>query len=285
MVAFGLQAAERFDTPRLVMPNTRLVMQLSSDAAAWDVTEVRKAFANWTIACGLRELIEEFSEALALAREFLAAWALGSGEIRGEDWNHRMVDEGRRFHRLGLPDKLDFFRREYQVELPADKEADLFSINRARNCLVHRQGIVGLQDIAVTKEEFGAALENRRRRFPEEKWTNGHVIAALGDAGRPSALEVTWLQMEAFVAKDGEEKVIDPSEEVTKIEAGATVGLRMVRARRAFEFGSLVRFDANAFSHIAYALLNCAIALRDAVQARGHEMGVTFSDASSAGAG
>ena len=284
MVTFGLQASDAFQTAQLVMPNTRLRIQLSSDNAAWDVAKVRKAFANWIVACGLRELMEEFTHSLEESRRILAAWSLGSGEIRSQDWNDRMVDQAQRFHRLGFPDKIAFLADQYQVSLPPEKEKDLLSLNQARNCTVHRQSVVGLQDLPVTKAQLASALQKRRAHFPDEKWTNQQVVEALRDAGLQPSLEVTWLRMELFSEKDGEQKILDPTKE-TRLEGGTKVGLRIVKAQRAFDFGSLVRFSSGEFCEIAYALLDAAFALRDAVEARGRAMGAHFVDPAEPGAG
>lgn len=284
MVAFGLQASEHFESAQLVLPNARMTIRLSGDSAAWNVTEIRKAFANWVVACGLRELIEEFSGALEESRQILAVWALGSGEIRAEDWNEKIVAEAKRFHRLGLPDKLAFLQTQYQVALPPDKEKDLISLNRARNCLVHREGIISLQDLPVTKEQFDNALMDRRRRFPDEKWTNQQIIDALKDAGLQPSLEVTWPRFELFTEKDGVESIIDPRAR-TPVEGGSMLSLRMVKERAEFEFGSVIRLSADAVSDIGYALLNTAFALRDAVEARGRALGANFEGGADSGAG
>lgn len=278
MVAFGLQASSSFESPRLALPDARITMQLSGDADAWDLAQVRKAFANWMLACGLRELVEEFSGSLAQSREFLAAWALGSGQITGEDWNKRMVTEAQRFHKLGFPDKVEFLKDEYGVELPQDKHEDLLSINRARNCLVHRGGIVGLPDIPVTKDELSEVLQARRDREPTEKWSSQQVVSALREAGLQSALVLTWQRMELYTEKDGKERVLDPrgDADARRVEAGALVGLRVVKQTHAFEYGQVIRLSADDFCEIAYALLNTAFALRDAVEARGRAMGATF---------
>jgi hypothetical protein len=273
MVAFGLQASADFESARLPLPDVRKAMKLSGDTDAWDVAQVRRAFANWMLACGSRELMEEFSGVLEQAREILSVWALGSGEVSAEDWNRRMVTEAQRFQKLGFPDKVVFLRQEYSVELPADKEADLLSLNRARNCLVHRGGVVGLPDIPVTKEQLTEALRKRREREPTETWTNQQVVSALRDEGLRPALDLTWPRMELFSEKDGAQTVLEPG---SRVEAGALVALRVVRQSKSFEYGQLVRLSSDDFSEIAYALLNASFALRDAVEARGRAMGATF---------
>lgn len=275
MVAFGLQAADRFEPDRLALPETQLTMQLSSDKDAFDVAQVRRAFSIWVLANGLRAIMEEFSSSLEEARLVLAAWTLKSGDAAGAQWNQLMVGERLRFHRLGFPDKLVFLRTRYGVALPIDTEKDLISLNQARNCLVHREGIVSFQDLPVSQAQFSEALGRRRRNWPQEAWSNDQTIAALKESGLQPSLEATWLCIEVFGEKDGVERILDLRQQPV-VEGGTNVGLRVTRKRAQFEIGTLVQFSADDFSQIAYTLFNAAKALRGAVESRGRAVGATF---------
>jgi len=70
---------------------------------------------------------------------------INDGKLRGEDYNRIVDDEQKQFHKLGLPDKFKKMRDDFGIWV--ELEPHVLSINRARNCLVHRNGIVSTMDI------------------------------------------------------------------------------------------------------------------------------------------
>jgi len=66
-------------------------------------------------------------------------------EFTGEEWKQRVVGKGKCFHRRGLPYKLRFLSEEHGLSVSRELQEQVLSLNRARNCLVHRAGVVSAQ--------------------------------------------------------------------------------------------------------------------------------------------
>jgi hypothetical protein len=66
-----------------------------------------------------------------------------------EAWK-RQPEAGRRFDRLSLPEKMKRLEGS-GLQRPTFAD-DIISINAARNCLAHRRGIVGLEDVDDAKD-------------------------------------------------------------------------------------------------------------------------------------
>jgi hypothetical protein len=115
---------------------------IPNDVDEKTLTHFKEEFSRWIVACGFRELIETFSVFLdEVHRSCLIIRAA----------NERMVIDSivpldRRFrrHRHGLHGKLDDLRGTFGVEM--SEPSFLLSLNKARNCLVHRLGIVSRED-------------------------------------------------------------------------------------------------------------------------------------------
>jgi hypothetical protein len=161
LAALGLNAPPRLTQEDLQLPGTSI--SLSFGGLAWPIEEAREGFTQWILGNSLRDAAEAISGFLEETRTVLAMWQLGirnrSEVITGADWHEATVSQRRRFHRLGLPDKIKNLQETYSLVLDSDLVRHLLSINAARNCLVHRRGIVQEQDI----NEDGAMRVSWRR--------------------------------------------------------------------------------------------------------------------------
>jgi hypothetical protein len=276
-VALGLKAAENCGTESLSLPDVELPHTLSNAPEIWDSERLQREFKRWILAAGVRDGVEAFSRVLEGVREVLAAWSMSlvGEKIPVDLWNSRLVTEGQQFHRKGLPDKLAFLRKNYSVSLPAPKEGYLISINRARNCLVHRGGIVALQDIDAKQHEITKAISSHRAASPTEPWTNAQVRTSLKAAGIEPFLQVKWLRLRLFVERGGNRTYLDLREGPQDV-GGGIVGLEVQLVERQFGLGEAVVFDSNEFSEIAWTLSNCSRDLTEAVERRGRELGIPF---------
>ncbi|BCB25964.1 hypothetical protein SKTS_08500 [Sulfurimicrobium lacus] len=118
----------------------------------WTPTEAMEHHRNWILSNGFRDAIEGLSLFVESAHEVLSYWKLaeqqqGGIQLRGEDWNREIVSGEKSFHRLGLPDKFTHLQREHAVSPEATLLRQILSVNSARNCLVHRNGVVTEKDI------------------------------------------------------------------------------------------------------------------------------------------
>lgn len=116
----------------------RLVPDKVEDAV---VTEFKDSFEKWVISNGLRELIETFAVFLDKVHQVCLLAATHKKLISEEDAN----TFGPAFEWKGLEDKLKILRERFGIQ--SDKEKYFASINQARNCITHRRGKVGPEDL------------------------------------------------------------------------------------------------------------------------------------------
>ncbi len=140
------------------MPNSFAQVTAAQDRRL-SVEDARAEFRAWVLAGGLRDCVEAVGSALEWARKECVLWSQPGvisrredgvlnlrAEMSGDSWNRQIVAGARRFDRLPLPDKLLQLQQSYEVPRPAYADSVL-SINAVRNCLAHRGGVVGLEDL------------------------------------------------------------------------------------------------------------------------------------------
>ena len=201
------------------------------------VADVRGEYPTWALRCGFRDHIEAISPFLEKSREVCAIYSLNIlPEVKGRDWNKAVVKEAKEFHEMGLPAKLEHLQDDYGIELQFGEEVK--SINKARNCLVHRAGVVAPRDVNE------------------------------GDT-----LIVRWRRYELVVKGEQGERRITPDDPV--FEKGEIIRLHADRAvSRRFAFGDSLIFDAQEFSEIGYTLSLFAQDLVHQVQKYGKRCGI-----------
>jgi hypothetical protein len=107
--------------------------------------DARATARDWVVLHALRDAIEAVAVFLEDVRLLAAVYQLSAkSEIKGSEWNAVFAD-GRPFHRLGLPDKINRIRSAYGIE--SDFDSHVLSLNVARNCIVHRGGVVTPLDL------------------------------------------------------------------------------------------------------------------------------------------
>jgi hypothetical protein len=240
LVSFGLLAMENTTDGELELPGAYFQLAIAGDEHR-RFAAVKEDFQTWILTGGLRDSVEAVSVSLEQARSVCAVWSFAPGaDITGQEWNERMVTEARKFHRLGLPHKIGFLKDEYDPRLAPDLTEHLLSINRARNCLVHRRGIVSDLDV-----------------------------------NSPDGLLVRWLKMELLIeGPSGQRSVIPPA----RAEAGETVSLRQAETTKLFRVGERVAFDAQEFSELCWTFFRFGQQLVSNLEAYGRARGVPFTE-------
>ncbi len=140
-LGLGLNAARREDFTDYQLTKDATFRVLPADLPPEKVADIKDAFGKWVIACGLRELTETFAVYLDGIYRACMLMAVTKPLVLPVDATKSI----RKFLRLGLAEKLIELRSRFGVATP--KEAYLGSINRARNCITHRRGIVGHEDL------------------------------------------------------------------------------------------------------------------------------------------
>jgi uncharacterized protein YutE (UPF0331/DUF86 family) len=170
-----------------------------------DFDVAREAAAAWHVRNAFRDAVEVVAEVLEEARRICAVATLGSGRlIKAHDLSVHVNGDDGKFHRLGLPDRLDHLSSRYG--LAPNLSEHFLSLNRARNCLVHRRGVVGARDVDGT-----------------------------------GSLSVTFRAVRPVVIAPSGERVV--SFPFTIEEEGSSLGVRVVDEIRSFPLGSQVQFS------------------------------------------
>jgi hypothetical protein len=145
--------------------------------------------------------------------------------------------EGQRFHWLGLDKKLGTLRDDYAVVLGQDLQTAVEGINRARNCLAHRGGVVGEPD-----------------------------------KNDPAGLRISWRQMEVLlkdVATGAERPLV--LNQVNPAEA--EVLLRIGPVERLFKLSERVTFTPEDFIGVCFTLLSVGQELSASLSQHARRMG------------
>jgi len=114
-----------------------------------EIELLRKHSQEWILANAFRDAIEALTAPLEQAHEVLRIWKFLEEHGRlvpAKNWLKFSQIGTKQFHRSGLPEKLDTLAR-MGLELDEILRGHVQSINAARNCLVHRNGIIGASDI------------------------------------------------------------------------------------------------------------------------------------------
>jgi len=150
-VALGLNGVERTDIKDLDLPSAYNFKPSKSPVL---LDEAQTSFKNWIIANGLRDCAEAVHNLLdethsaCLLLTFLANLENLTGELIEAEYCSRQ----QKFHRYDLGQKLRELTEKFQVTFKEDTLRCFRSLNRARNCLVHRSGIVQAADFNLYDE-------------------------------------------------------------------------------------------------------------------------------------
>lgn len=107
------------------------------------VDHFKEEFRLWIEAGGFRELVESFAAYLDGLHYVCLLMAAAPNIKAATDVQERQS----RFEIQGIPNKLNMLRQNYGVVTA--HTAHLVSLGKARNCLTHRRGIVGREDVGT----------------------------------------------------------------------------------------------------------------------------------------
>ena len=105
------------------------------------LAEYKHEFRTWVIANALREIHESLIEYLEKVNQACLTFEWVVREKTSEDCDRFQ----KKFHNAGFQDKFHILRRQFNVT--TQHENGWLSVNAARNCLTHRRGVVGCDDV------------------------------------------------------------------------------------------------------------------------------------------
>jgi hypothetical protein len=140
-LALGVNAARNPDFKEYRLSQLASFQVFPDNIGDEQISLMKSEFEYWIIGNGLRELVELFG--IYLDRMHHACLLIA---VNQETYHPDRADNFKaRFEYDGLKKKLSTLRGKFGVQ--TEKEGYLVSINQARNCLTHRFGRVGEEDV------------------------------------------------------------------------------------------------------------------------------------------
>jgi hypothetical protein len=238
-----MNASEHVSRDALELQGTNIGIALANPPTLSDA-EAREEFRTWVLTNGFRDAAEVIGAYLDEVDRILSFWEITKRQkdgiqLTGAHWHELVVTRHRRFHRSGLPEKVSRLEDRGLV-LDQTFLTHALSINSARNCLVHRRGIVSERD------------SNDGQRLVV-KWTKLALVT---------------------VEQDGDRELILPA----RVEAGTHIGVQNRPETAEFPLGSQVRFSVQQFSDICWTLFLFGESTRARVEQYGRNRGFRFTD-------
>ena len=199
--------------------------------------EAREKSTQWLLTSFLTDSVNATGNFLDECRKICAIYRLSSkGRVIGQEFNDIFGKEWKRFHHLDFPKKFDDLRKEFGVQTVF--ETHFLSMNKTRNCLIHRKGVVTSQD----------TNDNGRLTL---KWSVLSVVA------KPPGSEV--------------ETVVDSS---FAVETGCLIGFRFMDKHRSFEIGQRIKLTLPELYESISTLYAFATTRVESIESYGTAQGV-----------
>jgi hypothetical protein len=106
--------------------------------------EAKEEHLYWSLKSAFTEAIDRIGEFLEECRVLAVLYRLGSTTINGEGWNRIWTTEREAFDRKPFPAKIEYLREQCGTNFQFEEH--VLTLNQARNCLVHRLGVVSEKD-------------------------------------------------------------------------------------------------------------------------------------------
>jgi hypothetical protein len=140
-MGLGINAARDDQFKKYQLSNISIVQILPDKLDDNSIAHVKEEFEKWVISNGLRELVESFGLFLDKVHAACLLMATNKKQMSNED----AEKFGPAFEWKGVEDKLGTLKIRFGVS--SDKAKYFSSINQARNCITHRRGNVGPEDL------------------------------------------------------------------------------------------------------------------------------------------
>lgn len=262
LVSFMVQAIDQARVDELRLPGNVVQFGEPRDAPA-EIAEARVAAREWVIGAGLQLCVDAIDETLEWARVQAALWGLPGRVHRLDDgrlhleatttgatWLQEFgpAGVGYRWETMGLKDKIAKLKAVYDLA-PPELTGDILTLNAARNCLVHRRGIVGPRDLTAAGD---TAIVVRWRRFglTVEDGAGSRPIGIGDVVEEGGVVRIAFEPMERAFAV-GERMIFDVEDFAAMAHTFAIYGSQLVgsinamQERRFAAEASTARRDAN----------------------------------------
>lgn len=242
-IGLGLNAALDPNFKAYELTQITSIQLVPPDADEKTLSHYKEQFSLWITACGLRELMETFAVFLDEVHQASLLIAASSRKILTND----IAIQDKKYRQKGIKEKLDLLKQNFNIE-SKNPEA-LKTIHQTRNCLTHRQGIVGTEDC------FGGQNLN-------VKWMGLDIYAET-----PSG-EIVPLQP---VPKEG-----------IFLPEGGRVKVKLLERLKTFPLRTLVTFSPRDLAEICHFVLLSTGEIIGSAEAYARREGIPMSTTSDA---
>lgn len=216
VIAASLTAFADGELSKPSMPRQFLHLQILGPPLTTD--QRRGMYESWLLAAGFHSLVRGVRESLELAAVCSKLLTEAMRIPSSVSWPDLLDDLQKPFSRLSFPDLMAAV--DAKLSSPLGFADEFLSLQKVRNCLEHRAGVVRRQDI---------------------------------DAA--GTLTLTFPRMKVFYMRGSEEVEIQKHERVDACDGEPAVQLlgRLVPRSRTYRLGERITFTASEFSEIAMA--------------------------------
>ncbi len=238
-LSFGIDSANNhhnFDWP----PNISFISFDPAQNIKIDYDYAKSDFLQWLTTNSFRDTIEIILLFLDEIRKVSVLFSYGSERRMLEaQWNKEIIKGGETFHRYGLTKKFEELKANFNLDIGQALIDHAISLYQARNCLVHRNGVVG-----------------------EIDFNDG------------DKLTVSWTKMQ-LTYKNAEGLEIDIIEQIT-VEGGAEIYFSNQIKTKSFSLGERIVFSHDELTQIIYSNFLLAQSSITAVEKYAINNGNTF---------
>jgi hypothetical protein len=240
IVSFALQAAENIHIESLIISGSTFQLSPASNKTM-NVEDTRAVFRSWVLGNGLRDFVDAIGPSLEWARKICFLWTRQgkvslnedgnvrlNARISGTEWNEQLIKEGKDFEYLSFRSKLDILNKNYNFKIPELAES-ILSISSVRNCLTHRRGIVGLDDVKFKKMD---------------------------------KLVVHWRKMHLTSVEDSGQRILELP---AKVKAGEKISIGYSDVSKEFSVGERIQITSQEFIQIATTFLLFAVQIQESI--------------------
>jgi hypothetical protein len=205
------------------LPTDSFPLTINDNKPMRTIDEQRQFTLLWILTKAFEEFINGLTKSFKETYTYLKIYTLSQKpkySLTQEEFEielKKIDDEIEKFH---FPNFIDIIEKQLNTTLPLKEE--ILSINKIRNCLVHRHGTVGEKDV---------------KNSPTDD------------------LQLKWISQKFWAIVDGEQ--IEVTYNIRK--DGIVVSQlshQTIRNEKIFKIGNKISFDINEFNGIAYT---CAI--------------------------
>jgi hypothetical protein len=216
VIAASLSALAEGELHKPEMPNLFIRYQIRGPDMTSD--QRRTMYENWLLARGFQDLARGIRESLEEAALYLSIMAKPTRMTTVRQLESEITRSRRRASRLQYPELMAEINAG--LTTPLAFSAEFLSIQKVRNCLEHRGGVVGVQDADID-----------------------------------GILRLSFPRFKIFYNRKGEEIEVRPDERVNAEdgEPEVQIMMRCVTASKTHRLGERITFSADQFSEIAVA--------------------------------